>query len=288
MRLLVVLMMCLCLVPGIEAQKKGRKATNVSSLNSKLRSVRQNQAKIQKEIRQAKARTQWVVKDIDKVDHRLTVVSGQLEETNENLSANKVAQKRIANELIETGHRLDETREQLRRRLRAIYEEGDGSYLTVLTGSQSLGDLAVRADMMQRIAEHDRELFDRYVGLKQAVTSRKRQQDHVVREIGRLAVHHRRKASELSSVRREKQEALQSLRARQNQLRAMLAQFQADENAIEGQIAAYMRRIAAERRRRMIAKRVRRGKRMVTVMVPAPALQFTGRLGRPVNGPLTS
>jgi murein DD-endopeptidase MepM/ murein hydrolase activator NlpD len=288
MKPILALSLCLLLAAPALPQQQRKQTGKKVSLSSRLHNVRSRQAHVQKELRKAKVQTKWVVQDIDKVDKRITVVTDQLEDTTRDLNTNKVAQKKIANKLIDTNHRLAETREQLRRRLKAIYYEGDSGYMTVLAGTQSFGELAARSDMLQTIAEQDRRLFDRYAQLRVEVATRKKQQDKVVREIGRLANFHKTKQTELKEVRNDKHAALQSLASKQNQLRAMLAQFQADERSIESQIAAYMRRLAAERRNRMIAKRVKRGKRYVTVHVPAPAVIFNGRFSAPVHGRMTS
>lgn len=273
-RALLVLSVLLTLV-AVALPQEGRRSSKsrpkkVRQLKSNLESVRAKKNRLRAELTRTRRQTKVVVGDIHEVDARLDRIQDQLEQTSTRLALGRRQQKVLASELGDASVKLEQTRRQLRVRLRRIYMEGDGSVLAVLVGSDSVGDLVSRQDLMESIARQDRLLFDRYRTLLDAVATRKQRQDQLVREVDGLARDQKRQEGALADVKREKRIVLYNLQVKQVELRKLIRQYEADENSITSEIAAYSRRIQTATGRKF--------------RLP----NFTGRFGRPVNAPMTS
>jgi murein DD-endopeptidase MepM/ murein hydrolase activator NlpD len=143
-----------------------------------------------------------------------------------------------------------------------MYIQGEGSVVAEFINSRSIGELADRRYILERIAKRDRELFAEYVALKEQVAAKKRRVDHLVMEITALAASQREQQGELEVVREAKADVLGELRNQQDKLQRIIAQLDAEENQIQAKIDAYNRG-------------------------PGPKLPpFTGKFGRPVNAPM--
>jgi murein DD-endopeptidase MepM/ murein hydrolase activator NlpD len=109
-------------------------------------------------------------------------------------------------------------------------------------GSKSVGDLISRQNFLRSIAKQDREVFEAYTATQREVDEKAKRQAKVVERVHALVANQRAQKAELEDTRAEKGEILEGLRAKQGELRKMLAQFEADESAISAEIAAYRRR----------------------------------------------
>jgi murein DD-endopeptidase MepM/ murein hydrolase activator NlpD len=253
----------LVLITGVAAQSKAP-----TTLKKKLGSIKNEKSKVQLELSKTIRTARVVRTDLKTLETRLDTLGKQIEETQSNLYLNRVEQKKLAANLAELEELMAQTREQVRRRLKAMYMQTDGTYLSLLAGATTVGDFASRASMLSTIAEKDRELFDRYVSLTDRIRDRKGRQDQVVKQYERLRAFEQRKEQELSETKEEKDEALRDLQKKQAELKRLLARYEADERAIAAEIAAYNRRIRNNPK--------------------AAVTPFKGRFIRPVSAPVTS
>ncbi|HVL37765.1 MAG TPA: peptidoglycan DD-metalloendopeptidase family protein [Fimbriimonadaceae bacterium] len=227
---------------------------------SKLRSERRDASR---KLRTTRTKVRAVRGDIRLVDERLNTVSSRLESTSQRLEESRREQERLASDLVQATQRLGERREQVRARLRRMYMQGHTSALSGLVQSKSLGELASRQYLYERLRDQDRKVFEEYRSLREQVAERKERQDRLVVEVSRLKRDQEMQQHSLEVARSEKQELLQDLRGQQQELEKMLAQLEAEEAAIEARLAALARRGSS---------------------LPA----FTGRFMRPVNAGVTS
>ena len=99
--------------------------------------------------------------------------------------------------------------------------------------------------------------------------SDKKQQDSEVARYARLKAAQQSNQSALNDARGEKLDLLQDLKGKQDRIKEMIAQFEADERSIASEIATYLKRSRAN---------------TTSPVMP----NFTGRFSRPANGQITS
>jgi murein DD-endopeptidase MepM/ murein hydrolase activator NlpD len=274
MRSKVLVLLLLLVAPSAVRASTGRhhhhRAKSRHQLQSDLAQVRDRKTKLRAQLRQTRQQAHEVKEDLNSVDSKLENVKGRLSDTRSRLQAQKQEQAHVALQLAAANKELAETKQQVRRRLRVIYMQGQTSPFSALAGTRDAGELASRSFVMNAIERKDRELFNRYTLLKRETAEHKRRQDELVAMVASTAREEQSETRELATVRVEKGEVLQGLRVKQSDLQEELRQFVADEAEITSQIEAYAR---------MHASRTGRGRQY-------PA--FTGRFSRPVDGPITS
>ncbi len=239
---------------------------SVNELKTDLARLRERKIRLKAELRQTKRKASVVLSDIHAVDSRLSDIGDKLAETGERLSDSRKEQVETTEELAAATQRLDETRERVRQRLKRMYMQGDSTLLTALVGSESVGDIASRQVLFQRIADKDREMFNDYRRLKLQVAEHKTKIDALVHRVTQLQESQRQQESSLEDARHEKAGYLRELQGRVGELQELVAQFEEDERSITAQIQAYDATSGGRK--------------------PLPS--FTGRFSRPVNAPLTS
>ncbi|MFI5385429.1 MAG: murein hydrolase activator EnvC family protein [Fimbriimonadales bacterium] len=273
--------MCLLLVivpAGGVAQSKKHKGhpakKDVGQLRGDLARLRRKKAALRAELKTTKRAAKAVLADIRQVDGELTDIEGKLQDTGERLSESKTQQKQVAIELDDATKKLAESKEQVRRRIKRMYMQGDSSALTALIGAGDVSEIASRQFVMQRIAEQDKKVFLNYLDLRQRVKSKKDEADLLVHRVANLMSAQKEQQQSLQGARERKGHYLKELQAKQGELQEMLSQFEEDERSITAEIQSY------QRRQRQPAKPGEK---------PHPLPPYSGgRFSRPVNGRMTS
>ena len=248
LEILVIIGLVALLSTPLSAQshrRRAKKRSAPSDLHRHLADVRAKKNRVSAELKATKRKANAVVGDIHEVDARLGKIKSDLDQTTDDLEANKHEELSLKDSLAAAEKRRLAQREQIRRRLRSIYLQGQGTVLSVIVGSKSVGDLITRQGFLSSIAGKDRELFDSYTALQHDIDQKVKQQTAVVKRINRLVVNQQTQKANLEDTREEKGEILDSLRLKQSELKKMLAQFAADEAEVAAEIAAYRRRTEA-------------------------------------------
>lgn len=261
LRILAAALVLATLSPGY-SQKADQK---VDALKSDLNSVKNRRESLKTKLDATKREVRVVRGDVRAMDQQLGTLEDQLSETTSRLSDSRLEQSRLARELIAAGERLKEKRQQMQTRLRNMYVRGDASVISAFVGVESVGDLASRKYILERIANKDRGLFDEVVALREGISKRKRRTDELVVSIDSLAKKQQSQQAFVQEVRDQKNTQLRGLRGQQAQLERLVAQLNAEERSIEAQIASYQAGPGSQ-------------------SLPA----FTGRLSKPVSAPITS
>lgn len=275
----LILLVCafLLLAPaGSVAQSKRhtKPKKSVRQLRGDLASLRKKKEALRQELKTTKRAAKSVLSDIHQVDGELSDLVGKLQDTGARLDESKSRQKTVAVELDDASKKLAASKEQVRKRIKRMYMQGDSNLLSVLVGSGDVGEIASREFVMRRIAEQDRKVFENYLRLQEQVKTKKQQADSLVHEVSNLLVTQKQQQQSLKGARDQKGQYLKKLQAKQGELQEMLGQFEQDERSITAEIQAYQRR-------------QRRPTRPGQKPEPLPPYRG-GRFSYPVNGRITS
>lgn len=276
--LLFGLLVCALAAGGVtsaEAQRRHKRRTSHSSgksagqLKNRLKAIRNQKAQLRQELKKTKKQAHVVAEDIHVVDARLERLQDELERTSERLSDSKTEQAELASQLTVATKRLEQVKAQVRKRIGEMYMRRHTTFLSALSGTQSVHDLLTRQQVLEAIARYDHTLFVEYTTLRAEVSKKKARQDSLVSEIKGLKLNQIRQQGSLKSTREEKGEILAGLREKQGELQRQIAQYDQDERSIASEIAAFNRRPR------------RHGERALPP-------QFVGRFLKPAHGPITS
>lgn len=132
----------------------------VSALSAPVKADELSQAKEKQEELEAKQKE--AEKEQKELADRLEKVAAELEETQEKLDAKKL-------ELVEIQDQLDFARieerrqyEDMKLRIKFMYENGDTQILEMLLESESIGDFLNKAEYIQQVSEYDREQLEAF------------------------------------------------------------------------------------------------------------------------------
>lgn len=257
---LLVCCLSLALVGGADAQKS---KPSQKQLNSKLKNIKGKKAEIQRALSATRRESKEVAGDIRWVDREMDRFAESIDHTEEELGDSRREQEVLAKEVGAAQKDLGVKQDQLGGRLRSIYMQNAKNPVTAILASKSVGDLAARKAVLERVASQDRELFEEVKEKLLDVRQKKAKQDAVVKKIAGLVQKQRSYKAELHTAKVRKRGYLAQLYSKAEDLNAQYDALDRESDSIAAQIQAYQARNSG-------------------------GSVFRGGFMRPVNGRITS
>ncbi len=112
-------------------------------------------------------------KEIAKIEIEIGEKSKEIDKYGADIDATVAEIEKKAEEIAELEEQIKENFETFKKRLRAFYMHGNSTILSVLLGADSFSDLLTKAEMIQRIADHDNALLEELTSTKDDVIVKK-------------------------------------------------------------------------------------------------------------------
>ncbi len=237
----------------------------VHKLRGKLHDVRSQRIAVRHELVKTIRQAEGVSVDLSQVDSQLSDAVATLENTQARLNSHKKQQKVLAKSLVQTQYSLSLQASAMRKRLRAMYEEGNTPLVSVIFGSASSGDIADRVYLIQRVATADSRKLSDFRKQYNQYQAQKAQQDALVASISREEQNEIAQKESLNQARQAKQTSLDALYQKKQSLQGVLAQMNQDEATIQQEI------VDSE-----------------SIPNPQAPVKFSGKFIWPCHGPITS
>ena len=242
------------------------------------------ESRLRKDIRANRARIGQVKKLLDEANRREQELFLKLADTRkrkakaeDDLAATEAklgdAQERLRQikmKVKRTSIKLMRAQNALEKRLRAIYMEGEVSYMAVLLQSDDFTDFLNQSDYLQRIVQSDSELISSVKSQRVILDSQKVSAREVVIELARLRVRKQDKVDSLDRLKAAQDDLQNRLEAHQTKLSARIDQ---------------MEHITLKKEKELRELIKRRTAYLPPGVMPPPS---AGGMMYPVNGPITS
>lgn len=226
------------------AQLSATEKKKKTSLSQTLSKVKDKRNALRKQLNAKRAEVDSAMDAVHAVDNKMSAVQDQLEKTERELESAKREQQKLATELREQTEKLEQIKIRVGHRIRAMYVQGDGSPIALLSESENLSDLAARKALLERIADKDREIFTEARVLRDTVLAKKKERDAKVIQVAALIEQRTKQLAELESVRAEKKAMFASLKAEENDLEDQYDEMLKESQKLEAQIAALQAKAA--------------------------------------------
>ena len=150
-------------------------ATSISQLKQQKKENEQKLGEINEEISELTTESKGITEELAALDDLLVEVLASVSLLEEDV-------EEIEGKIEETQVELDaaiKTEEEqyaaMKKRIQYMYEKGETSYVTLLLGASSIGDVMSRAEYIEQMYEYDQELLNEYIEAKEKVQETKLQ-----------------------------------------------------------------------------------------------------------------
>lgn len=134
---------------------------NLNSVNNNINNISNKQQELQKEINALDAELVDLLVNMDILSDELADKELEIKQANKDLEAAKKEEK--------------DQYERMKKRIRSMYERGDGSLLEALLGATSMSDFLNRVNYYNAVYDYDRDQLEVYKETKQQVIDLKSQ-----------------------------------------------------------------------------------------------------------------
>lgn len=211
----------------IQAQQEQLQAEN-QELQSKLDNLRENES--QKQAYQ------------DTLQQQIDVVQEQILTTRQNIEDLNASIQELTMKLDKSQEAVQDTIDQFKERLVAIYTAGNVSTLEILLDSQSLSDFSTRMSMLDSMTAHDQAIVDTLEEYMQSTQADRDQVEAEKEQVAQLQVTLEDKQDELDALYEENRVALGEIQgqmyATENQMEINEAELAEGEAKIQAAIEA--------------------------------------------------
>lgn len=168
--LLLSISFILCIMQPLTAY-----ATSISQLKQQKKENEQKLGELNKEISELANESKGITEELEALDDLLVEVLASvslLEEDVEEVEEKIEVTKAELDEAVKTE---EKQYADMKKRIQYMYEKGETSYVTLLLGASSIGDVMSRAEYIEQMYEYDQELLNEYIAAKEKVQEKKTQ-----------------------------------------------------------------------------------------------------------------
>ncbi len=141
--------------------------------NQEIQSKQNEKAALQQKIDAAKAEKQGMLAIVEEIDGKIASVQGEINGLQKKID-NCNSKIRDAEEKIsECEVKEKEQYENMKTRLRVMYEDNNTSYITMLFGGDSLNDILSYVELIKQIIDHDNKSYERIINTKKEIEALK-------------------------------------------------------------------------------------------------------------------
>lgn len=236
----------------------------LSTIQSQIDESRSTQASWQSIIEEVSTKLRAIQAELDSATQKLKDIEKQKNQINEQI-------KQTENEIQKAQNELVKRQNILNKRVRAIYMNGQLSYLEVIVGSKNFSDFANRVELLKRIIRADFNLIKDIQQKKAGIEAKKFELELKHNELEKLAQEAKKTTDDIAKKKSEQQDVLNEAKTHKDAAQQL-------ENDLLAR---------SEQVREMINERVRQ-RQTQSHQSGGSYTQGTGALSWPCNGPITS
>ncbi|MCC7478438.1 peptidoglycan DD-metalloendopeptidase family protein [bacterium] len=134
-------------------------APAAGSAKEQIKQNREKRNQIFEQIRQLESKKDAMLKQVGTIDENIAAKQSDIRKVKKELKAAEEMEKQLSTEVAQLSDDLTDYRNALAGRMRAIYMQGDMTYLDLLFQSSDFGDLIDRLFFIQTIGKRDETLI---------------------------------------------------------------------------------------------------------------------------------
>lgn len=261
-------------------------AASSSEIKEQIDSMKEKQDALQDQLDDLEAQREENLSEIQEivdqkslVDQQISLLHDQVDNMNDQISAYAVLLADKQAELDEAQARLAELNEKNKERIRAMEEDGQLSYWSVLFAARNFSDLLDRLDMVQEIAAADRRRLEEMSEAAEKVAQAQKvlQEERAQLMLSREAL--KEKEAELDAKAEKAKELLTSLLAKGEEFEVWITEKEEELADFEQELADMEVEYDKKKYEEWLATSV-----PPTTVAPDPNYSGTGLTANKVNG----
>lgn len=211
-------------------------AKTISQLRQESSSFRSQIGSAQTKLDQTNSQKSSVQSEITQLDNDLSTVQAEIQKLDTQLAETKARLEKSKKELEEAIVIKNTQYDNLKVRVKAMYENGDTGYLEVLLGAEDFSDLLTRVEYANRIMDYDNELLAKYKKAEEIIKNNVKLIEDDKKKIETLQTQQQSKKQELNQKIQQKNALVKQLDANASSYEAQIAELQQQDSNVQSLI----------------------------------------------------
>lgn len=205
--------------PEIQAQSELQKLQkDIDSLKANEKDIKNKANQTANKINKISSDIKSITKEINNLDLQLADTENKIALKEEEIEDTEMQAKEAAQLLDEAIARVEARDELLKKRVRAMYEIGEVSYLETLLDSKSIGDFLTRVDNIEKVVDSDKKILADNIADKEEIEARKLEKENFLKKLIIDYDELNTYLVDLESKRKQKTATIASLESQEEQL----------------------------------------------------------------------
>ena len=228
--LIVIIIFAICSVYSIS------RAENVSELQQQKEQIKQDLNNANESLENLQIELTDALEEINKVEKQIVEGETKLAETTKQLEKIKKEIKEIQEKLDITEQNYEKQRQMCEKRLVALYEMGETTYLDVLLNSRSISDFISNYYLIGEIAQYDSELLDTIQREKSKIEQIRNQLTVKTENLKSIQTSQEKTLIALENAKTIKNSYINDLSEEEQNTKKQIEEYQSKLNTLDSQI----------------------------------------------------
>lgn len=180
---------------------------------------------------------------IQSVDKKLTNLATEMYKTNQKLSKTEDKISKTQKELDKAQVSINEQYEDMKLRIKYMYENGDTQMIDLIFNSKSITDFLNKAEYITELSQYDRDMLNKMKKTKEKIASAKSTLVTEKKNLQTIQAQQKSDQTKLTNLSESKQQELKNYEA-------LIAHNEATSDELEAEISAQEKRVASAEEQR--------------------------------------
>ena len=250
-RFVVIVLAAMLLLPVTEQlvqanQSSAAKVTKaeINALKSDADKLAQEKRELQNQLKEIRADKSQAQGQKNLLEQQINVIQSEIDNINVQIGKYNELISAKQSEVNETQARTDEQYELFCQRIRAMEEEGETSYWSIILGSASFSEMLDNFMMVEEIIEYDNSVMEALTALKQQLETEQKELEAAKAEQEAAKAVQVAEQDELEARQAEVDSLIKDISSQEDKLEAAEAALKREANAMDAKIKELERQYA--------------------------------------------
>lgn len=211
-------------------------ASNSQELKNKQNDIKGKMEETRSNIDELNGKAKNVADEMMALDLEVDKAEDEIRKTEEELEELESSIVKITEELETAEVNLAEKQELFNQRIRVMYMNGETGYLEMLLASEDVNDFLSRKEMLQSIAEYDKDLLKYMKNQRDIIDGKKKELEMKKEDLDKAKARLVEEKKELEKASQEKAALMRELESDKEALQKQFDKLDQDSRAIEQKI----------------------------------------------------
>lgn len=214
----------------------------IKEAEQEQKSFEKKAARLQKEIEEIEKSKEDAMLYIEKMDKKMSELEESLDQLGKEIKTAKTELGKAEQELERVQAEEQKQYIAMKKRIKYMYENGNGEYWEILFGASGITDLLNRSEYIEKISSYDNRIFINYQEIRGKVQEQEKEIERRVNELTEMRAETRAEKQSVKELRENKKQELKKYRKKLTDSQEKVDEYYKQAIAAENEVEELLRK----------------------------------------------